>query len=406
MMGEHGRLVWFKPMRPQWFAMNFRVQRYRGEPVLTWWEGTFLNRGEGVIVDSSYREIARIRAGNGHFVDPHELVLTPEGTALITASPSTVHADLSSIGGSKDGQISESVLQEIDVRSGRVLMEWRSLDHLSISESYMRPGGVYDFMHANSIDVTPDGNLLVSGRHTWALYKLERSTGQVIWRLGGKRSDFAMGAHTQFTWQHDARQLGGKTITLFDDGAALFPDQPPRKTSSQSRGLVLEVDEVRKTVRRTRSYHHHPPLLAYGFGNMQTLPDGDVVIGWGVFPVFSRLGPNGAVLEEAHIPQGYESYRGYHQRWTGVPAYAPALVARPDAARQGSTLYASWNGATGVTAWRVSAGRRPGKLRPLGQAKQHGFETAIALGAAGGYAAVTALDHAGRALGTSRPVKL
>ncbi len=406
MVGEQGRLVWFKPMPSQWFAMNFRVQQYRGEPVLTWWEGTFLGQGEGVIVDSSYREIARVRAGNGHIVDPHELVLTPEGTALITCSPSTVPADLSSVGGSKHGHISESVLQEIDVRTGRVLMEWRSLDHLSISESYMRPGGFYDFMHANSIDVTPDGNLLVSGRHTWALYKLERSTGRVIWRLGGKRSDFAMGTDTQFAWQHDARHVGG-TITVFDDGAAMFPaPQPWRKTHSQSRGLVLELDEARKTVRRARSYRHHPPLLAYGFGNMQTLPGGDVVVGWGELQFFSRFAPHGSLLEEARLPRGYESYRGYHQPWRGVPAYAPALTATRDAARARSKLYASWNGATGVSAWQVSVGRRPGKLRPLGHVKQHSFETAIELAATSGYAAVTALDHTGRALGTSRPVKL
>jgi hypothetical protein len=131
---------------------------YRGKPVLTWWQGTQIGGlGEGVIVDSSYREIARVRAGNGHTLDPHELLLTAEGTALITCSPSNVSADLSSIGGSKNGRVAESVIQEVDVQTGRVLLEWRSLDHVSVSESYMQPGGIYDFMHANSIDVAPDG---------------------------------------------------------------------------------------------------------------------------------------------------------------------------------------------------------------------------------------------------------
>ena len=64
----HGRPLWFKPVPQGWYAMNLRVQVYRGEPVLTWWEGTFPGHGsprvgEGVIVDSSYREIARVRAG-------------------------------------------------------------------------------------------------------------------------------------------------------------------------------------------------------------------------------------------------------------------------------------------------------------------------------------------------------
>src|SRR5205807_1939637 len=114
------------------------------------------------------------------------------------------------------------IMQEVDVASGRVLMEWRSLDHVAIDESYLYPGGVYDYLHLNSIDVAPDGNLLVSGRHTWALYKIDRVTGAVVWRLGGKRSDFALGPGAGFAWQHDARHLSDGRISLFDDGAAYF----------------------------------------------------------------------------------------------------------------------------------------------------------------------------------------
>ncbi len=156
---EHGSPVWFRPVGPNYFATNLRVQEYRGEPVLTWWEGTPFGLGEGVIMDSSYREIARIRAHKGQ-VDPHELVLTREGTALFFCY-SPVPADLSSVGGSKDGQVLDPAIQEIDVQTGRLLMEWRGIDHIAVSESYVRPGGIYDFMHANSISVTPDGNLLV-----------------------------------------------------------------------------------------------------------------------------------------------------------------------------------------------------------------------------------------------------
>jgi Arylsulfotransferase (ASST) len=404
-VGEFGRLVWFRPAGQ--VTANLRVQRYRGKPVLTWWEGSVLDQGEGVIMDTSYREVRRVRAGNGRTMDVHEFLLTPEGTALVTCSPPVVSADLSSVGGSKDGQVLESIIQEIDLETGRVLLEWRSLEHVSVSESYMRAGGVYDFMHANSIDVTPDGNLLVSGRHTWALYKLERSTGRIIWRLGGKRSDFAMGPHAQFAWQHDARCRGAGTVTVFDDGAAFFfGAQPARATHQQSRGLVLDLDETHKVVRTARAYVHHPRLLAYAGGNMETMPDEDVVIGWGGLPIFSRLAPHGAVLAEAHLPPGYASYRAYQQPWTGTPAGPPALVASRAGSRHGSRLYASWNGATGVAAWRVSAGRDPGKLRPLGRVEAHSFETAMVIEATGGYAAVTALDGTGRALATSQPVKL
>ncbi|MFL5822913.1 MAG: arylsulfotransferase family protein [Solirubrobacteraceae bacterium] len=406
-LDAHGRVVWFRPLRDGYFAMNLRVQRYQGQPVLTWWEGNLAGLAEGVIVDSSYREVARVRAGNGHQIDPHEFLLTPQGTALITCSPSTVSHDLTPVGGAKDGQVYESVIQEVDVQTGQVVMEWHSLDHVAVSESYMAPGGVYDYLHVNSIDMAPDGHLLVSGRHTWALYKLHRSTGEVIWRLGGKRSDFSMGRGTRFTWQHDARHVGDGKITVFDNGAAVFNfAQQWRKSESQSRALALEVDSVRRTVRLARQFRHHPPLLTIGYGNVQTLSDGDVVIGWGNAPVFTHLTARGAPLQEITIPVAYSSYRALRQHWRGIPHRPPDLVADRDASGRSTTLYASWNGATGVSAWRVSAGAHQGDLRPVARKKRTGFETAIALTSTEGYATVTALDRAGRPLATSSAIKL
>ena len=407
-LDRHGKPVWFKSLPRGYYAMDLRVQTYRGQPVLTWWEGTVLGAGEAVIMDSSYREIARVRAGNGHQVDPHEFLLTPEGTALITASPSNVQADLSSVGGSKTGHVAESVVQEINVRTGRVLLEWRSLDHVPVSESYMwAGGGTYDYMHANSIDLTPDGNLLVSGRHTWALYKLERDTGRVLWRLGGKRSDFVMGPGAQFAWQHDGRQVDEQTITVFDDGAAFFEGYHRfRTTHAQSRGLALGVDHAARTASVSRSYRHRPSLLAGGFGNVQTLASDDVVVGWGNLPVYSQYTSAGTLVEELDLPVVFASYRAYRQPWTGTPTERPAVTVTRRHSGQAATVYASWNGSTQCVAWRVRAGSDPSHLHPASTHRRTGFETAIELPLTSGYVAVTALDSAGRTLARSSPVEV
>jgi hypothetical protein len=408
-----GDLVWFRPVRTGLIARNLMVQSYRGEPVLTWWEGNDSGSGEGVIIDSSYREIARIRAGNGRKVDSHELLLTPEGTALITCTPVTVAADLSSVGGSDHGQVSESIMQEVDVRSGRVLMEWRSLEHIAIDESHMFPGGVYDYLHLNSIDVTPDGNLLVSARHTWALYKIDRGTGAVMWRLGGKRSDFAIGAGAEFAWQHDARHLGNGQISLFNDGAAFFFSGPHawRKTQSESRGLVLELDAAARSVRLARAYRHRPPLLAASEGSMRTLPAGDVVVDWGGLPVVSQYTERGGLRQELRMPLGYSTYRAFRQPWRGTPDSVPAIAARRHHAgtrhhTRRTTLYVSWNGDTETHAWRVDAGPRPSALRPKKTVGRRGFETAIPAHDVRGYARVTALDGRGTVMASSRIIRL
>ena len=158
--------------------------------MLTWCDG-----GVDYIVDSSYHVIATVHAGNGLDADGHEFALTPQGTALITIYHEVPY-DLSSVGGPKDGTVVDGIVQEIDVATGRVLFEWHSLDHVPLAESYapVTRNDAYDYFHINAVNLDNDGNLLISGRHTWTVYKVDRHTGQILWRLGGKRSDFKLGA--------------------------------------------------------------------------------------------------------------------------------------------------------------------------------------------------------------------
>ena len=129
---------------------------------------TGYGHGEAVIVDRAYREVARVRAAGGRSMDHHVLWLTPEGTALFTCYPETVEADLSGLGGPRRGQMFGPIFQEVDVATGRLLFEWRGVDHVPMGDSYagLYPSGPYDYLHVNSIAPTLDGNLLVSARNT------------------------------------------------------------------------------------------------------------------------------------------------------------------------------------------------------------------------------------------------
>ncbi len=208
---DSGEPVWFHPTVPS-TVMNLRAALYHGEPVLTWWEGKTkhgLGVGDHVIFDRYYRELARFPAGDGRGSDLHELILTPTGTALITAYDIPT-VDRSSVGHGR-GRVIEGIVQELEVPSARVLFEWRSLDHVALTESYSQVAPAFDYFHVNSVDLAADGNLLVSARNTWTVYKVDRGSGKVIWRLGGKKSDFAMGPGTRFSWQHDARSHGSSS---------------------------------------------------------------------------------------------------------------------------------------------------------------------------------------------------
>jgi hypothetical protein len=395
-----GQVVWFFPVQSKdEYAMDFKVQYYQGEPVLTWEEGKVVggySLGEHVVFDGSYQEITRLSAANGYRADHHDFLIISDDTAMFTIY-SPVSMDLFSVGGPRNGEVAEGIVQAVDMGTGEMLFEWRSLDHVDLDESYYRPSKyqrkAFDYFHINSIDVDHDSNLLVSARNTSTVYKIDTTTGEVIWRLGGKKSDFEMGEGTRFANQHDARRLSDGTMSIFDNGGW--------SKAEQSRGLVLELDEDEMTVSVVREYPHPYGQHADTQGNMQTLPKGNVFIGWGSEPLFSEISNNGELLFNARFPPEVESYRAFRFPWKGQPGDDPAMVAERDPDDK-VTLYASWNGATEVATWEVLAGPGPERLKPAGSVPRHGFETAITVGSTERYFGVQAKDGSGRVLGTSR----
>jgi Arylsulfotransferase (ASST) len=400
-----GTPVWFRPLQPSQQVTNFTSAVYGGKPVLVWWEGKILSsgygQGEAVLVDHGYREVARVRAAGGRQMDLHALTLTSHGTALFTCYPDSVTMDLSSIGGPKSDQVLGSIIQEVDIASGRLLFEWHGLQHIPVSASEEPMAAPYDYLHINSIQPLPDGNLLVSARHTWALYKLERSTGNVIWTLGGKHSDFRMGPGAQFFWQHDALQVSDQVLTVFDNAT-----NGPIASEKQGRGLVLSLDESRRTVTVRHAYTTAEKLLPGAMGSVQILPSGHVVVGWGVESLTSEFTPDGTLLYGASLPEGMYSYRGLLLPWTATPHHAPAVAAGRDQDSGTTVLYASWNGATDVAGWEVNAGSEHNHLRPLGIATRHGFETVIPLKRQPRFASVTPVDRKGKRLRRSPVIRI
>jgi len=398
-----GNLIWFHPVPDNEQASDFRVQRYHGRPVLTWWQGALgpgVGMGEDEIYDSSYQRVAVVRAAGGLAADLHEFQLTPNGTALITAFY-PVRWDASAAHGDRQAIVLDSVVQEIDVATGLLLFQWDSLDHVPLTDSEQAPpshaGQPYDYFHVNSVEDDDDGSLIISARNTWAAYKVSHRTGRVIWRLGGKRSSFRMGPGAQFAFQHDVRVDGRDDglLTIFDDGAG------PPTVHKRSRGLVLKLNTHTRTATVAREFTHSPDLLANFEGNFQSLPDGDIFLGWGQQPYFTEFAADGATVFDGRFTGGNSSYRAYRFPWTGTPRTRPAVAAL----KRGSNaiVFASWNGATEVAGWRALSGASADRLTAAQVVPKDGFETELSLPYAR-YVAVEALDASGRVLGRSAVV--
>lgn len=319
----------------------------------------------------------------------HDFRITKNDTALVTIYD-TVRADLSALGGPKHGYMRDCLFQEIDIANGTLLFEWRISDHVPFNTSFeaLRGNGwdhddAYDAYHINSIDKDQSGNYLLSSRHTHSILSIDGKSGEILWTLGGKLNDFtdtSEGRATDFAFQHDARWHDDHTLTLLDNQAEWFLDEP-----THSRAVTLDLDVPNRVASVRRTYTHPEQLRSTSQGNVQVLPgSGNVFVGWGHCAAYTEFSPEGEPLCEAHygaanwfqLGQVY-SYRVARGRWIGRPDTPPS------AAVAGSSIFVSWNGATEVAAWRLERGNASSagemEFDMVRVVEKEGFETEIEL---------------------------
>jgi hypothetical protein len=356
-----GKVVWFHPLLPGDIAADFRAQTYLGQPVLTWFQsgGQGANDGPGPVAQAGpgpsrvakagpgvaaqgnpgpvglgpsgpsgtdyvyndrYQQIASVRAGNGDETNFHEFLITPWNTALISATTVTT-ANLTSIGGPAHQLVIDGLVQEIDIKTGRVLFQWDSAGQVPYADSYTplpsSPSIPWDWFHINAVHLDTDGNLLVDSRNTWTIFKVNRYTGLVMWRLGGKHSSFKLRAARGevrdqagkiFAWQHDPEAIGAGEYTIFDDesGGHLL---------GSSRVVTVRLDLAARVATLVKSDGQPEGQVAQVMGNAQTTGGGDVFVGWGSLPYVSEFSPSGKLVFNAELPPGVETYRAYLLPW-------------------------------------------------------------------------------------------
>lgn len=386
-----GRVVWFLPIPKGQYATDVRAQTYQGEPVLTWWQGeaTIDGAGKGAcyIADRHYRIIAVIRSGGEHQIDLHEFELTERGTALII-SYQVKPCDLSPIGGPEDGNVLDSVIEEIDVATGEVLLHWSGVERIPLNESDMpvalANGGAYDHLHVNAVSVDDDGHLVATARSSSAIFKIHRESGEVLWKLGSGYSTFRLDTGARCFWPHDAQPVGDGVYRVFDNGTNDYME------GYESRVVWVRADTETGVASYVRHLVHPNLVSSLREGNSQQLPNGNVLIGWGGAARISEFDPDGQLVFDARLPDGpgWSTYRAYRHEWHGRPLTPPTAVP------EGNRVRAVWNGATDVAHWRVLAGPTPQELRTVRTVAWDGFDTAIELpaGTDDGYVRVRAID--------------
>ncbi|KAL1890451.1 hypothetical protein Sste5346_008280 [Sporothrix stenoceras] len=421
-----GHLVW---MDTRWGeAMDVKVQQYNGEDYLTFWHGTdngTFGEGQYYMLNASYDVVRTVKPaptadGTQLLGDLHDFVITEAGTALMTIYQ-TRPRDLTQKYGIQSGWIFDSLFQEVDIATGKLIFQWRASDHFAVEDTFAplkrgfgkHAAKAFDFFHINSVAKMPtSGDYIVSSRYMCAVICVSGTTGDVLWQLGGRRNSFkdlSDGQATNTHWQHHAVwHEETQELSVFDNGA-----YDKLETAEYSRGMRIKLglDSKPPTAELVRAYVAPQKLLAQSQGSVQLLPATDtVLVGWGHIPAYTEFDTiTGTPLCDVHLcPLGFaalgwcKNYRTAKHHWVGSPSTLPSIAMRPDE----QAVYVSWNGATEVRSWQlqIKADGNSDFVNHGSPVVKNDFESRLDVSSTAKMVRVAALDRSGQVLAYSEAV--
>ncbi|UZP42550.1 hypothetical protein NXS19_010366 [Fusarium pseudograminearum] len=395
---------------------------------------TFIEGGRCHAFDANYQKkwSVSVRDLGAVEADIHDFEFTTQGTALLTAYQD-VRYNLTVLGGDIDGWLSDSIFQEVDLDTDRVFNVWRSFTHVNLTDTmvdydpkttYMGGHG-FDWFH---IDSTSKNHYLVSSRGLSAIILLHAGTLDPRWILGGKHNQFkdlSGGNATNFANQYNARFVQGNEsrLSFFDNQVT---ENGMCNDDNCSRGVVVELDYDKMTVRLLHEFYHPQRIYSGSGGSVQGLDNGNFLVGWGANPGITEHSPNGTVvmdIQQGVIPHVFDNnpdkdmsvYRAWKMDWIGRPPWGPSIASSaPGEDTSNATVYVSWNGDTQVHRWELYEVEDDANVtstpRLLANSSRSGFETEIHLGGLGlpspGSARAVAVSKSGKILGSTATVDL
>ena len=267
------------------------------------------------VLNNLYQFVDTLVMGNGYQIDQHGMAMMENGNHLLIAyDPQLVGMDTVYPGGNPNATVIGLIIQELDV-DHNVVFQWRSWDHFDILDGVHIDftSAKIDYVHGNSIGLTTDDQIIVSCRGMDEVTKIDRSTGDVIWRFGlhAINNMFTFTNDTiGFFKQHDARQIENGNITVYDNGNFHSPQF--------SQGVEYEIDEVNYTASLVWNYQHEPSIYADATGSNHKKVDGNSLICWGLtWPVaFTEVNQDNEVQWELNYPDSIWNYQAFRQTWS------------------------------------------------------------------------------------------
>ena len=398
-------------------SFDLRVADIEGNDMMT---VIYPYENAGMILNNNYEVVKRVvYSSNFNYSNMHDFNVIANGERALVLTKET-HKVIpepwaESVGVDGGCSVRADGLKELDISGPetKVVFEWNGTDHIGADETTFRPHNFkkmcksnWDIHHFNAIDQFPDGDYLLSSRHTSTLYKISHKTGEILWRLGGTKSDFDLALNVRFTRQHHARVHSQNSthivVSVFDNAKGTGNNE--HASNDHSRGLIISLNLANKKANLVAAMHHPRGGITNSRGSNQILPDDNVFMCWAYHTLISEHAPDGRMLMEARLKKNIHTYRSYKYEWVGKPLTPPDVYATTYTAgdRTETYTYVSWNGATEVTGWNLYETDARGEQRKLiMHASKSGFETEMIHFGFPRYVVVEALDRNNRTIGKS-----
>lgn len=414
----HGELVWSGAhMFDNMSVMDFRISKYHGNNMIS------LIRPEertGLIMDNQFN-IVENEAIDGFNMHDFNFIENGARALVITRGVKNASEEDSRATGLENGLCEANFhgIEEIDTETWQPVWNWTSWGHIALEETTFKygpatarceAGGEWDFLHANAVDKCPDGDIILSGRHTDTIYKISREDGSIVWRLGGVLNDFEKGFN--FSRQHDVRcraQNETHTTISFLDNAKGEDPQTPSNPFSRGLLVALETETKQATIVAHYDHPHGDGGYAHRRGAFQVMDTANIFMCWSEHSLQSEHTPDGKMIMQANLQTEWlGTYRSYKFPFVGKPTTPPDVYAQAfnQPHNENATamqIYASWNGATEVSSWKVYKTDKNGDAEvEISWIPKAGFETAISYEGFAKYIFVEAVDGEGNALGRSK----
>ena len=333
-LDNNGLPIWYRRGRMENFKteQNHLITGYLDSPL-----------GGFYAFDQNFNYVQTFQTTNGYLTDRHELKVLTDGSYLILGVRlNTVDMSKYVAGGRTNAVVTEGVVQEFTA-AGELIFQWRAWDHYDIRD------GTADFPHFNAIDIDEDGHILVSARHLSETTKINRNTGEIIWRLSGRKSSFTFlnDPLNGTSYQHSISALGNGRYMVFDNGNNHNPQV--------SRAVEYQLNLTNRTATMVWQFRDTPEKFSGFMGNAQRLPNGNTLINW-VYDKIVEVDSNGAKHFEMNLVGFNTLYRVYRFPWEGV-VKVPYLIIEPYL--DNTTLFFNKFGDTNVAYYRIYGGTTP-----------------------------------------------